>query len=73
MKKYIFQDVSRSERYFTTTLLSHLLMANNFEGTKLLFKFLFNKDDFDGGLGFEIVTELDPLRDPSVLDSEMID
>ena len=69
--KYYFQDVARSERYFTATLLSHLLMANNFEGTKLLFKFLLKNDNFDGGIDFEFVTELDPLRDASVSDKDI--
>jgi hypothetical protein len=66
MVNHYFQDVARSERYFTATLLAHLLMANNFEGTKLLFKYLQKDDSFDEGADFEIVTELDPLRDASV-------
>ena len=66
MANHFFQDVARSESYFTATLLSHLLMANNFEGTKLLFKYLKNDANFDEGTDFEIVTELDPLRDASV-------
>lgn len=71
MGKYNFQEVARSERYFTATLLSHLLMANSFEGTKLLFKYLLKNNDFDGGIDFEFVTELDPLRDPSVSDKDI--
>lgn len=71
MNKYYFQDKARSERYFTATLLAHLLMANNFEGTKLLFKYLKKDDNFDEGTDFEIVTELDPLRDASVSDKDI--
>lgn len=71
MANHFFQDVARSERYFTATLLSHLLMANSFEGTKLLFRFLLKKESFDEGLDFEIVTELDPLRDASVFDNDI--
>lgn len=71
MEKYNFQEVARSERYFTATLLSHLLMANNFEGTKLLFKHLLKNNNFDGGIDFEFVTELDPLRDASVSDKDI--
>ncbi len=63
MKKFAFHDVARSERYFTATLLSHLLMANNFEGLKILFNHLEIKPIDTTNKEFEIVTELDPLRD----------
>ena len=65
--KYYFQDVARSERYFTATHFAHLLMSNNFEGTKIFFRFILNNESFDEGDDFEIVTELDPIRDASVL------
>ncbi|PKH07865.1 hypothetical protein [Moritella sp. Urea-trap-13] len=63
MSKIRFDETARSERYFTATLLSHLLMVNEFAGLKALFK------DFDimpadfFSTDIEIVTELDPLRD----------
>ncbi len=71
MANHYFQDVARSERYFTATILSHLLMANNFEGTKLLFKYIFNDDNFVEIDDFEIVTELDPIRDGSVYNKDI--
>lgn len=69
--KYNFDKTARSERYFTATHLAHLLMANNFEGTKLLFKYLLKDENRNEGLDFEIVTELDPLRDASVSDKDI--
>ncbi len=69
--KYYFQDVARSERYFTATHLAHLLMANNFEGTKLFFKQFFQNEVVDGNEDFEVVTEVDLLRDPGKQDHEI--
>lgn len=71
MNKYYFQNVARSERYFTATHLSHLLMANNFEGTKLFFKRFFQNEVVDGTEDFEVVTEVDLLRDPGKQDNEI--
>ncbi|MCO5256310.1 MAG: PD-(D/E)XK nuclease family protein [Lentimicrobium sp.] len=73
MAKYNFHDVARSERYFTATLLPHLLMANGFEGAKLLFKYILKNDALDEEEDFEIVTELDPLRDASVSNKDVHD
>jgi hypothetical protein len=66
--KYRFVDVARAERFYVATILGHVLMANGFMGLKLLFAQVFGSktktcpkvDDF------EIVSELDPLRDASV-------
>lgn len=71
MAKHYFHDVARSERYFTATLLPHLLMANGFEGTKLLFKYILQDDKINEKDDFEIVTELDPLRDASLLNKDI--
>lgn len=71
MKKHYFHDVARSERYYTSTLLAHLLMSNDFEGVKLLFKYLFKDFENEDSDDFEIVTELDPLRDGSVSNKDI--
>lgn len=67
MGNYHFSEVARSERYFTATLLCHLLMVNSFRGLKSLFKYTFGTA-YCLGLNndFEVVSELDPLRDGSV-------
>ncbi len=70
MQKHYFHDVARSERYFTATLLPHLLMADGFRGIKLLFKYIFD-DKINEPDDFEIVTELDPVRDGSVYNSNI--
>ncbi|MCP4118013.1 MAG: hypothetical protein GY737_21960 [Desulfobacteraceae bacterium] len=66
MDRYRFDSVARSERYFTATLLSHLLMAQDFLGLQAIFDALSivpsrasNSDNF------ELISELDPLRDGS--------
>ena len=64
--KYYFHDVARSERYFTATHLAHLLMSNNFEGTKRILSRI-HGIEIEEPDDFEIVTELDPIRDASVL------
>ncbi|GIC79258.1 hypothetical protein [Moritella sp. F3] len=63
MSKIRFDETARSERYFTATLLSHLLMVNEFAGLKALFKKLNIMPDNTLSADIEIVTELDPLRD----------
>ena len=60
-----FDEVARSERYFTSALLPHLLMSENFQGLKDLFESLEIQPD-DKLNDFEVVAELDPLRDGSV-------
>jgi hypothetical protein len=45
-------------------------MVDDFEGIKLLFKHIFN-DKINEPDDFEIVTELDPIRDGSVYNSEI--
>lgn len=63
MSKIRFDETARSERYFTATLLSHLLMVNEFAGLKALFE-SFGIISIDYlSTDIEIVTELDPLRD----------
>ncbi|MBP7678787.1 MAG: hypothetical protein KA096_00015 [Bacteroidales bacterium] len=71
MQKYFFQDVARAERYFTATLLPHLLMINNFEGVKILFRHVYNDNNLSEPDDFEIVTELDPVRDGSVYNDDV--
>jgi len=64
---YTFDRVARAERYFADTLLPHLLMAHEFMGLKLLFRHVLSQVDFSQFPDdFELVTELDPLRDGSV-------
>ncbi len=66
-RKYRFDAVARAERYYVTTLLSHLLMVENFKGTQVLFgKLLGNEKCLKLNQDFEIVSELDPLRDASL-------
>ena len=72
MHSYSFQDVARSERYFVSSLLCHVLMNNNFEGLQSLFKRILGNETCDSlKLEFEIVSELDPLRDGSVYHNEV--
>lgn len=71
MAKHNFQDVVRAERYFTATLLPHLLMGNDFEGIKYLFRYLFSTINFEESTDFEIVTELDPIRDASLINKDI--
>jgi hypothetical protein len=64
---YRFDGVARAERYFVNTLLSHLLMANNFAGLRSLFCHVFGEGICLGlADDFEVVSEVDPLRDGSV-------
>jgi len=64
---YTFDGTARAERYFADTLLPHLLLAHEFAGLKLLFRHVLSHVDFSQlPDDFEIVTELDPLRDGSV-------
>ena len=69
MKKVRFDRTARSERYFTATLLAHILMDNNFEGLKKLFKKYNVKPCVSGDI--EVISELDPLRDPSVYNADI--
>jgi hypothetical protein len=69
---YRFDEVARAERYFADTLLPHFLMSNNFTGLQLLFQRIFgdevcSKLDSD----FEVVSEVDALRDASVFHPEV--
>lgn len=64
MSSYRFDSVARSERYFTATLLSHLLLAQNFLGLQAVFQALSIVPSNEYGRDeFEIVTELAALRD----------
>ncbi len=63
MSKIRFDETARSERYFSATLLSRLLMVNEFAGLKALFKDLDIVPANSLSTDIEIVTELDPLRD----------
>lgn len=67
-----FDKVARSERYFTSTILSHILMVNGFIGLKELFKNFYEVLETESPSNdFEIVSELDPLRDGSVYCEEV--
>lgn len=67
---YRFDATARAERYFVATLLTHLLLSDGFAGLKRLFYHMFG-DETCASLSddFEIVSELDPLRDGSIQDS----
>lgn len=70
--KYKFDETARTERYFVGTLFSHLLLADNFTGLRNLFKHVFGTEScFKLPDDFEIVSELDPLRDGSVINSKV--
>lgn len=69
LKDYQFDKVARSERYFTASLLTHLLMFNDFSGAKSLLGFFFA--DYEESDEIEIVSELDPLRDGSVINRDV--
>src|SRR5262245_2830327 len=64
---YRFDRTARAERYFVDTLFAHFLLADNFAGLRLLFEHIFGSEACTGlDEDFEIVSELDPLRDGSV-------
>ncbi|MDP4281259.1 MAG: hypothetical protein Q8867_03835 [Bacteroidota bacterium] len=63
---YKFDEVARSERYFTSYLLPLLLSHNDFTFLKFVIQKVFNEKLDHLKNDFEIVTELDPLRDGSV-------
>jgi len=72
MTAYTFDKVARSERYFTASIFSHILMANEFEGLRLLFEKIFGEERCELLKGeFEVVTELEPLRDGSVVNEDI--
>ncbi|MCC6864963.1 MAG: hypothetical protein IT280_02255 [Ignavibacteria bacterium] len=66
-RELVFDSSARSERYFTSLILPHILMCNDFYFLKVLFCKILNKTDFvkmtDPDI--EIVSELDPVRDCS--------
>lgn len=67
-----FDEIARSERYFVSTLLTHLLMADDFKGLKTLVRKthdLHEKPKDDDNEDFEVVTELDPVRDVHYYDN----
>jgi hypothetical protein len=66
---YRFDEVARTERYFTASILPHLLMSDNFAGLKALFNHLEICPENHDSEEFEVVSELDPLRDGSVYNS----
>lgn len=64
---YRFDRTARTERYFVDTLFAHFLLANNFSGLCSLFAYVFGAEVCNSlPEDFEIVSELDPLRDGSV-------
>jgi hypothetical protein len=71
IKHYKFSEVARAERFFTATILSHIFMANYFEGLKSLMRTVYKDKINEQNSDFELVSELDPLRDGSVYDSDV--
>ncbi len=65
-KQHTFSEVARTERYFTASLLCHLLMANNFVGAQSVFVEFYGEEICKAQHDeFEVISELDPLRDSS--------
>jgi len=65
--QYKFDEVARSERYFTSSILYHLLVNDGFKGLKIIFINIFGEECCRNlNNDFEVVSELDPLRDGSV-------
>lgn len=71
MSKYRFDSVARSERYFTATLFSHILLGQNFLGLRSLFRTLSIDPSAEARDEFELVSELDPLRDGALASDEI--
>ena len=71
MRKYSFDEVARTERYYTSCVLPYLLMHDRFRGLKSLFATVFSKSELPADDDVEVVTELDPLRDGSVYNSKV--
>ena len=73
---YTFDTTARSERYFVNTIFAHLILADNFKGLKRLFENIY-KDELTENVSkssdFEIVTELDALRDGALQNPEIKD
>ncbi len=67
-----FDSLARSERHFTATLLTHLLMHKEFTGLKALFETLgITPTDEATSHYFEVVSELDSLRDSRIGNPEV--
>lgn len=74
MAGHKFDELARSERYFVGTLFSHLLMVDNFWGLKQIFKHIYSKETINSiieNYEFEIVSELDALRDGAIKDADI--
>lgn len=71
MEKIRFDKTARTEHYFTATILPILLSANNYQVVRNLFASVYNNCEFKDEHDIEIVTELDPIRDPSVINNEI--
>jgi hypothetical protein len=67
MGNITFDKVARSERYFTASLLPHLLMSHNFKFLKIFFIKVYGIKPKNFNDEFEVVSELDPVRDSSVV------
>lgn len=62
-----FDEVARSERYYTSTILPFLLLSNSYQLLYKLFSKIYMCDiEYKKTDDIEIVTELDPLRDSSI-------
>jgi len=73
-QEYKFDKTARTERYLVNTLFTHLLMADNFSGLKEIFRLVFSEDScatLSDNDDFEIVSELDALRDGSIQHPEV--
>ena len=69
-----FDTAARSERYFTMTMFTHLLMAENFKGLKKFYEYLsFEPSNSSNADTFEVVSELDSIRDGRLQRNELID
>lgn len=74
MDKYTFSEAARSERYYTASLLCHLLLEDNFSGLKVVFHKVFGGEEcLKQESDFEVVSELDPLRDGAKYDKAIAD
>ena len=72
MQRLTFDNTARGERYFTATILSHLLMVEGFSGLRALFRSqnmipveATSEDDI------ELVSEVDPLRDGAIVNDQI--
>jgi len=61
-----FDEAARTEKHFTCAILPHLLMCEDFSGLKKLFGLLNICPERVESEDFEVVAELEPLRDGAI-------